>query len=147
VNSFRSYLSNRKSQVRVSDILSSPLEVDPDVPHGFVLSCVVFVNDLCDAIAHSKYLLFADDIKIYRATKFPEGCYLLQSDINSIHDWSTANYMKLNISKIKVISLSREIRQSSITRTGSLKDLGIFTDTKLHLRNHVNHIFSRCIKV
>jgi hypothetical protein len=70
INWFRSYLPNRQSQVRVSGILSSPLEVLSGVPQGSVLGPLlfnVFINDLCDAIAHSKYLRFADDIKIYLA--------------------------------------------------------------------------------
>jgi hypothetical protein len=110
-NWFRSYLSNRHSQVCVSGILSSPFEVLSGVPQGSVLGPPlfnVFIHDLCDAISHSKYLHFADDIKIYRAIKSPEDFNLLQSDINSIHGWCTANYMILTISKTKVISFSRK---------------------------------------
>jgi hypothetical protein len=70
VNWFRSYLSNWKSQVRVSGVLSLPFEVLSGVPQGSVLGPLLFnafINDICDAVAHSKYLLFADDIKIYQA--------------------------------------------------------------------------------
>jgi hypothetical protein len=35
--------------------------------------------------------------------------------------------------------------QSSITRTDSIKDLGVITDSKLHFRNHVDYILSQCI--
>jgi hypothetical protein len=116
----------------------------------------VFINGLCYAVATSKYIPFVDDIKIYRAIKYPEGCNLLQCDIISKQGWCTANRMKLNISKTKVIYFLRKTNlviydyklcQSSIIRTDSIKDLGIFTDTKLHIHNHVNHIFSHCIKL
>jgi hypothetical protein len=62
--------------------------------------------------------------------------------------------MKFRISKTKVISFSRKANaliydntfcQPPITRTDSIKDLGIFTGTKLHFYNHINYIFSRCI--
>jgi hypothetical protein len=43
---------------------------------------IVFINATCDAVAHSKYLLFADDIRIYRAVNSSQDCNLLQSDIN-----------------------------------------------------------------
>jgi hypothetical protein len=70
--------------------------------------------------------------------------------------WCTANFMKLNISKTRVISFSRKtitlifhykLCHSSITRTDSLKYLGVFIDSKLHFRNHVDYIFSQCIKL
>jgi hypothetical protein len=44
-------------------------EVLSRVRKGFVLRALlvgVFINGSCDAVAHSKYLLFADDIKIYQ---------------------------------------------------------------------------------
>jgi hypothetical protein len=34
-----------------------------------------------------------------------------------------------------------------VTRTDSIKDLGVFTDSKLRLHNHVDYIFSRCVKL
>jgi hypothetical protein len=42
------------------------------VPQGCALRPLlfsVFINDICNAVAHSKYLAFADDIKIYRTVK------------------------------------------------------------------------------
>jgi hypothetical protein len=40
-----------------------------------------------------------------------------------------------------------EICKASITRTNSIKDLGMFIDTKFHFHNHVNHVSSHCIKL
>jgi hypothetical protein len=115
----------------------------------------IFINDLCNAISHSRYLLFADDIKIFRAIKSPYEFSLLQSDIDSVQNWRTAIFMKLNISKTRVISFSRKtiklifhykLCHSSITRIDSITDLGVFTDSELHFHNHVDYIFSQCIK-
>jgi hypothetical protein len=64
--------------------------------------------------------------------------------------------MKLNISKTKIIPFSRKtnlliyehkICQSHITRTDTIKEVGIFMDSKRHFHNHVNYIFSHCIKL
>jgi hypothetical protein len=55
----------------------------------------IYINDLYDAIKHFRYLLFADDIKTYRAVSSLEDCNLLQSDIDSMCGWCAANYMKL----------------------------------------------------
>jgi hypothetical protein len=108
------------------------------------------------SIRNSKYILFADDIKIYRAIKSPVDCNFLQSDINSIQGWCIANCIKLNISKTKIITFSRKTNtliydyklcQSSLIRTDSIKDLGIFLDSKLQFHDHVNHVFSHCINL
>jgi hypothetical protein len=143
VNWFCSYLTNRQSQVRVSGILSSPFVVLSGVPQGSVLGPLffnIFMNDLCDVIIYSRYLLFADDIKIFRVIKSPNICNQLQSDIDSVQGWCTANFMKLNISKTRVISFSRKTNtmiyyyklcHSSITHPDYIKDLGVFTDSKL----------------
>jgi hypothetical protein len=63
--------------------------------------------------------------------------------------------MQLNIGKTKVMSSTTtnvlicyyKLCQCSITRTDSIKDLGVFIDIKLHFHNHVNHIFSHSIKL
>jgi hypothetical protein len=60
------------------------------------------------------------------------------------------------VSKTRVVSFSRKTNtliynyklcQSSITRTDSIKDLGVFIDSKLRFHNHVDYIFSQCIKL
>jgi hypothetical protein len=111
---------------------------------------------LCDTIKHSWYLLFADDIKIYRAISSPEEYDLLQFYIDSIRGWCAANYMKLSIDKTKVIRFSRKTNiliyeyklfHSMITRTDSVKDLGVYLDTKLYFHNQTNFIFSHCMKL
>jgi hypothetical protein len=40
-----------------------------------------------------------------------------------------------------------KIFQSTMTRANSVKYLGIFLDSKLYFYNHVNFIFSRCVKL
>jgi hypothetical protein len=64
--------------------------------------------------------------------------------------------MKPNISETNIITFSRKTNiliydyklcQSSLTSTASIKDLGIFLDSKLQFHDHVNHVFSHCIKL
>jgi hypothetical protein len=64
--------------------------------------------------------------------------------------------MKLSVIKIRVISFSTKtnvliydfrICQSSVTRTDFVRDLGVFIDAKLHFHDHINYIFSHCIKL
>jgi hypothetical protein len=103
--------TNRLSYGAARGFLSSPSQVLSGVPRGSILGPLlfnVFIKDFGDAIAHSKYLLFADDIKIYRAIKISEDCDLLQSDINSKQGLHIANYLELSISKNKITYFSRK---------------------------------------
>jgi hypothetical protein len=72
VSWFCSYLTNRFSCVKISGIFTAPFIILAGVPQGCVLGplfCNVFIDDICNVITHSKFLLFADDIKIFRAIK------------------------------------------------------------------------------
>jgi hypothetical protein len=63
-----SYITNVYSVARIHGIYSKPFEVLSGAPQGFVLGPLpfnVFVSGLCNVIKHSRYLLFADDIKIH----------------------------------------------------------------------------------
>jgi hypothetical protein len=100
-----------------------------------VIICNVFFIDFCDTITYSKCVPFADDIKMYRTIKFPEYCNVLQSYIFSTQAWCTAEFMKLGVSKAKVISFFRKTNiliydyklcLSSTTRAESIKDLEYF---------------------
>jgi cell division protein FtsW (lipid II flippase) len=71
-------------------------------------------------------------------------------------DWSAANSMRRNVSKTRVVSYCRkknvlsyeyQLCHAAITRTSSIKGLGVFFDSKLHFHNHVDFIFSECIKL
>jgi hypothetical protein len=64
--------------------------------------------------------------------------------------------MNLNISKTRVITFSRKTntfllkykpRDSYITHTDCIKDLGVFIDSKLYFHCHVDYIFSQSIKL
>ncbi|PNF36354.1 hypothetical protein B7P43_G00527 [Cryptotermes secundus] len=64
--------------------------------------------------------------------------------------------MKLNIAKTRVVSYTRktdflsydyQLCHAIITRISSIKDLGVFFDSKLHFHTHVNYIFSEWIKL
>jgi hypothetical protein len=63
----------------------------------------IFINDLCAKLHFSKFLLFADDLKIFRVINSAEDCKLLQCDIDCVQKWCTENYMKINKLKTNII--------------------------------------------
>jgi hypothetical protein len=45
------------------------------------------------------------------------------------------------------MSYNYQLCRPTITCKGSIKDLGVFLDSKLHFHNHVDYVFSECIKL
>jgi hypothetical protein len=102
---FKSCLSTRSSFVHILGKSSSPYSVLCGVPQGSKLGPLVFsvfISDLCTKMNYSKFILFADDLKIYRDIKSVEDCKYLQTDIDSVQQWCGENHMELNIQKNKI---------------------------------------------
>jgi hypothetical protein len=105
LNWFLSYLTNRQSRVRYSGIFSSPFVVQAGVPQGPVLGPLllnIFINDLCDVINHN-CLLFAADLKTYRAISSPSEQFFLHSD----NDCGVRKILRSLISVKLIISFTR----------------------------------------
>jgi hypothetical protein len=68
----------------------------------------IFMKDLCAEIIYSEFLLFADDLKLFRIIKSAEDCKLLQSDVDSAQKWSIENYMKIKTYRINIIYFIRK---------------------------------------
>jgi hypothetical protein len=58
-----------------------------------------FINDLCEVISDSSCLLFTDDLEAYRAISSSSNRLLLQTDIDCVHKWCSANFLKPNVSR------------------------------------------------
>ena len=86
---FASYLTDRKHTVKVKEILSELIFVLSGVGQGSHLVPIlflIFINDVHFVNKFSKFLLFADDKKIYKAIKSLSNVDELQSDINAFND-------------------------------------------------------------
>jgi hypothetical protein len=111
VNWFQSYLSNTSSFVRIVGKFSSSFSVLLGVPQGSMLGPLlfnIFINDLSAKINHSKFLLFVDDLKIYRNINFVQDCKDLQVDNDAVQQWrgetacnSTFRKLKLYLSHVR----------------------------------------------
>lgn len=100
LNWFSSYLNNRTLSVRINDSVFYPFLMSSGVPQGShlgLLLFIIFINDIHLVITSSKFLLFADDVKIFHHINSPRDSELLQNDLNSIQSWSILNGLHLNI--------------------------------------------------
>ena len=155
---FESYLSNRTNVVRVSGCFSGEFRSTSGVPQGSNLGpllFLIFINDLAECMEHSEMLLFADDIKIFRAIDKVDECSLLQHDINTVSSWCSANGLRINPTKTNVISYSRrqvqvqflyKLHGDPITQVSTVRDLGVYIDESLSFKHHIERAANEAMK-
>ena len=155
---FRSYLSGRLLQVKVNGFTSNLYCVDSGVPQGSHLGPIlfnIFINDIADNLT-SNYLLYADDMKVFRRIQSDVDMETLQEDINELYKWCSKNKLKLNINKCTSMSFSRsqyqrqmnyQINDQQLPTVTSVNDLGVTINSKLDFGSHVNKIVSQAFKV
>lgn len=116
----------------------------------------LFIDDISVCMENSKFLLYADDLKIYRVIKSESDCILLQQDLNRLSEWCALNDMNLNIDKCKVMKFYKKknitlyeykIGDSILESVDVIKDLGVIFDKDLNFNDHVNYITNKALKI
>lgn len=146
---FKSYLQNRQQFVSYAGYTSEVFIATSGVPQGSNLGpllFVLFINDLCSEIK-CESLLYADDLKLFKSVNTPGDCTELQNCIQIVQSWCNLNKLTLNISKCKVMTISRKrniyeyqynINDTILSRCTSTKDLGVIFDSGLSFVEHIN---------
>ena len=88
----RSYLANRRHRTVIDGFASDWRYVPSGVPQGSIIGpllFLIFINDIADDISTDTSIsLYADDAKCYRKLLDPVDQAILQSDLNTVVDWS-----------------------------------------------------------
>lgn len=155
LNWFGSYLKNRVCTVIVDGIASEPYVAQSGVPQGSILGPLlfnIFINDIAQSFFHSKHLLYADDLKIFKVVTSVNDVKLIQEDINRLLIWSSKNGLPVNFDKCFQLTFHRcrgKIISQYMMRSNLLKvvtefiDLGVVFDTKLTFIPHLNYIIPK----
>lgn len=158
ISLLKSYLRNRYQFVGLNGCNSDQYLTTSGVPQGSNLGPLLFlilINDLPSCVKYSQSLLFADDLKIFKAITSNSDAELFQKDIHALVKWSNSNKLFFNIEKCKVMTYSlNKIRiHSNYTMNGNIlrreyqvKDLGVFFNDNLKWDQHIDYIVNSSLK-
>ncbi|KAL1447671.1 hypothetical protein WDU94_009866 [Cyamophila willieti] len=149
-----SYLRDREHRVCFDSGISKPYYPTSSVIQGSKLSSLFFsivINEIGSSIRHSEYVLFADDLKIYKKINDRGDCVRLQEDLNSVSEWLTNLHLNFHPDKCEIMSITRKqqtinftyhINEVELVRVNSKRDLGIIYQQNLKFEQHYTNITS-----
>ena len=162
----KSYFSGRTQKVVLENCSSKPVPLSTGVPQGSVAGPGTFsayTQPLGTLVReHNVNLhLYADDTQLYI------GCTLKDQDIvkhkleacvESVRVWMAANMLKLNDSKTEYLLIGSkhslhhvpenikvfQMGEERITMSSSARNIGVYMDPTLSMKDHISHICSSC---
>jgi len=105
LNCIQNFLMNRRMNVVVNGSRSGWTDVYSQVPQGSILGPLLFilyVNDLPKKVKCG-IQMFADDTKLGTTVQTMDNQAKLQTDLDSLEDWSKTWLLKFNCSKCKLV--------------------------------------------
>lgn len=169
------YLSNRQQHLKLGEVTSDSSSIAYGVPQGSVLGptlFLIYVNDLCNiTLPNCNIFTYADDTAlIFNAKSWENLKIIAESGIQQISIWLRSNLLTLNVTKTKFIPFT--IRKSTlpdpefalkihsctqplmnncqcehISRTTTIKYLGVTIDHHLKWNNHIECTVDRIRKL
>ena len=105
----KSYLSNRKQYVQLSDVRSSVRPISVGVPQGSILGPLllnIFINDIVKSSTKFNFILYADDTTLNSTLdSFGQDEVEIQntivSELQNIFKWLDVNRLCLNVAQSK----------------------------------------------
>ena len=153
-----SYLEGRVQVIKVQDRLSDSVNVTSGVPQGSHLGpllFVLFINDHREVFQHSRFLMYADDLKIFRTISGASDVNLLQADLTRFEQWCTVNRMRLNTGKRLLLRTHRAVSgipsiyilcDTTLSEVAEVVDLGVTFTKCLDFRNQYRKITCKAMK-
>ena len=151
----RNYLTGRKQYVAIGGVRSEVRDVTLGIPQGSCLGPLLFilyVNDFPQVSPVLNSILFADDTTIgFSHENFNTLVEQLNYELVRVRNWTLANRLTLNVSKTNAIIFSNRfvpdnldfsfhLDNNDINIVQEVKFLGVYIDSKLNFRKHINCI-------
>jgi hypothetical protein len=154
-----SYLTDRKQYVKACGRQSRIFSVNSGVPQGSHLGpllFLIFINDITHCFKYLRFLLYADDLKVFFPMRGSEDHQYAQTELEALSQWCMDNDLQLNLNKCKIISFSRNratlnfdyvLSMHSLERVNTIRDLGVLLDQKLDFRCHIEELIVRAARM
>jgi hypothetical protein len=161
-----SYLSGRTECVQRGSCRSSTTTLVCGVPQGSVLGPVLFIMYTADlpslVVRHGlQPHLYADDTQVYGSCRAEEvGTFFnrLTKCVDDVALWMRSNRLQMNAGKTEYMwfTTPRRIQQQQLPAgaisidghdllpVASARDLGVYFDSDLSIRRHIDVITTRC---
>lgn len=158
----KSYLNHRSQYVEINGISSQLKPIKIGVPQGSILGPLLFniyVNDIVNVDASTKYVIYADDTTLLFSSKNIENLVTTTNSVLAkIYEWSIENGLTINTNKTKTvlfqaknknISLQSDImlNHSNLEVLASAKTLGIFFDHDMSWNSHINYLAGKLSQI
>ncbi|KAJ8728440.1 hypothetical protein PYW08_016825 [Mythimna loreyi] len=156
---FSSYIENRMQRVVINGYQSGSVPITSGVPQGSILGpllFIIYINDINKCFKNTQFLLYADDLKLYRTVQNVDDCLMFQEDLDRLADYCVDNKLQLSLPKCNVINFTKNqsvihfnyrLHNTTLTKLTIVKDLGILFDNRLTLNQHVEKIVNNSFKM
>lgn len=154
----KSYLSNRSQAVVAGGFRSDFINIPSGIPQGSHLGPLLYnayIFDIYTCFNSTKYLLYADDKKIFYKINNYQDCNTLQNTLNNLSNYYSINNITVNVSKCQQISFTRKrypidfiytINNIPVEKVNKVRDLGVILDSKLTMTDHIEAIVDKAYK-
>ncbi|KFM76444.1 putative RNA-directed DNA polymerase from transposon X-element, partial [Stegodyphus mimosarum] len=157
LNLMINYLEDRTFQIRCGDSLSSTKNIYRGLPQGSVISPMnfnLYANDMPKSEI-VKILKYADDTVILANSMNPQFAVdKLQNQVKIIEKWCKKWKVNLNPNKCCTVLYRRykknypvnmeiQINNAIIPTSNSYKYLGVFIDSQLTFKEHINYVTNK----
>ena len=141
---FRSYLTDRKQNTEVNNVVSEAETTLCGVPQGSVLGPLLFllyINDIYKSSSLFAFYLFADDTSIIFANNnLKELESLVNRELGNVNEWLKVNKLSLNIKKSNFVIFRP--RQKNIPFIPRIRIFDPVTNTcaNLEMKDYVKYL-------
>jgi hypothetical protein len=153
VSLLKSYLTDRKQQIKIGNVVSKWDGIKKGVPQGSILGPLlfnVFINDIFSFVNKSNLYNYADDNTLsFHSPNYNELISVLEEESKSLIDWFSFNCMQANPDKFQAIAVGRKthdkkpefnIGQTKLSCDDVVKLLGIDIDYNLNFDVHISNL-------